>query len=112
MFEWLSENRASIAAVVIILLFITFFWSIYVGRQQTALKAKDEVFGDPQRTRGGWYWTVCGVAALMLTWFYFSWGVGRAFFPDAANEMCQVAKIEEAISPITASLPVNSRYYK
>ena len=26
--------------------------------------------------------------------------------------MCQVAKIEEAISPITASLPVNSRYYK
>ena len=108
MFESLSENRASIAAVAIIFLFIAFFWSIYVGRKQTALKAKDEVFGDPQRTRGGWYWTVCGVAALMLTWFYFSWGFGRAYFPKAANEMCQVAKLEEVLSPIKAALPINS----
>ena len=48
----------------------------------------------------------------MLVWFYFSWGVGRAYFPKAANEMCQIAKVEEAISPITASIPINSRYYK
>ena len=70
MFEWLSNNRASIAAVIIIALVGTFFWSIYIGRKEAARTAKDEVFGDPERTRGGWYWAVCGVSALMLVWFY------------------------------------------
>jgi len=112
MLDWLSDNRASIAAVIVVLLVVIFFWSIYIGRTQSVLRAKDEVFGDPQRTRGGWYWAVCGVAALMLVWFYFSWGIGRAYFPNAANEMCQVAKLEEVVSPIKAALPIGSRYYK
>lgn len=112
MFEWLSDNRASIAAFIIIVLVATFIASIVFGRKQSELTAKDEVFGDPERTKGGWYWAVCGVAALLLVWFYFSWGVGRAYFPQAANEMCQVAKLEEAISPVKAALPIGSRYYK
>jgi len=111
-FEWLSDNRASVAAILIILILIAFVVSIFIGTRQAKLHGKDEVFGDPLRTRGGWYWAVCGVCAILLTWFYFSWGVGRAYFPDAANEMCQVAKLEEAISPITARLPIESRYYK
>ncbi len=112
MFEWLSDNRASIAAVLVVLLVMTFVASIYIGRRQNALTANDEVFGDPERTKGGWYWAVCGISALMLVWFYFSWGAGRAFYPQAANEMCQIAKLEEAISPIKAALPIGSRYYK
>ncbi len=112
MFEWLSDNRASIAAVIIILLVVLFVVSIVIGRRQTVLRAKDKVFGDPERTIGGWFWAVCGVSALLLAWFYYSWGVGRAYFPNAANEMCQIAKLEEAISPITAALPIGSRYYK
>jgi len=111
-FEWLSENRAMIAAALVIILIGTFIYSIVVGRRQAALKAKDEVFGDPVRTKGGWYWAVCGLSALMLVWFYYSWGAGRAYFPDAANEMCQIAKLEEAVSPIKAALPIGSRYYK
>jgi len=110
--EWLSENRASIAGVIIIVLAIAFVISIIIGRRQTILRAKDEVFGDPERTKGGWYWAVCGICALLLAWFYYSWGVGRAYFPSAANEMCQIAKLEESISPITAALPIGSRYYK
>jgi taurine transport system permease protein len=47
-----------------------------------------------------------------LLWFYFSWGVARAYFPQAANEMCQVAKLEEAVSPIKAALPLGPRYFK
>ncbi|MGI9478110.1 MAG: ABC transporter permease [Hyphomicrobiaceae bacterium] len=112
MFEWLSDNRASFAAVLIILLVAMFIASIVIGRRQAVLTAKDEVFGDPERTKGGWYWAVCGVATLMLIWFYFSWGVGRAYFPKAANEMCQVAKLEEVLSPVKAALPLGSRYYK
>ena len=112
MFEWLSDNRASIAAVIIIALVVMFIASIVIGRKQAHRTAKDAVFGDPERTRGGWYWAVCGVAALMLVWFYLSWGMGRAFFPNAANELCQVAKVEEVLSPINAQLPIGSRYYK
>ena len=112
MFESLSDNRAAISAVLIILCLVMFLASIYVGRKQSVLTAKDEIFGDPERTRGGWYWTVCGVATLMLIWFYFSWGIGRAYFPKAANELCQVAKLEEVVSPIKAALPIGSRYYK
>lgn len=112
MFEWLSDNRASIAAVIIIVMLATFVGSIYIGRKRSALTAKDEVFGDPERTKGGWYWAVCGLSALMLVWAYYSWGIGRAFFPLAANELCQVAKLEEAVSPIKAALPIGSRYYK
>jgi taurine transport system permease protein len=111
-FEWLSDNRASIAAVIIIALVVMFVASIFIGRKQARMTAKDAVFGDPERTRGGWYWAVCGVAALLLVWFYFSWGTGRAFFPNAANELCQVAKVEEVLSPIKAQLPIGSRYYK
>ncbi len=112
MFEWLSDNRALIAAVLIIVLLVMFVWSIIIGRRQAKLRAKDEIFGDPVRTKGGWYWAVCGVSALMLVWFYYSWGTGRAYFPQAANEMCQIAKLEEAVSPIKAALPIGSRYYK
>ncbi|NKC14679.1 MAG: ABC transporter permease subunit [Gammaproteobacteria bacterium] len=112
MFEWLSDNRAAIAAVIVGLLILTFIGAVISGRRYSALKAKDEVFGDPERTKGGWYWVVCGVSALLLIWFYYSWGMGRAYFPHAGNEMCQVAKLEEAIAPIKAALPIGSRYYK
>ena len=112
MLEWLSVNRASVAAIIVVLLLITFFGSIVLGRKRSLAAARDAVFGDPERTKGGWYWSVCGVSALLLLWFYYSWGVGRAYFPQAANEMCQVAKLEEAVSPIKAALPIGSRYYK
>ena len=112
MVDWLSENRATIAAVVILIFLAMFVWSIVIGRRQAKLTAKDEVFGDPVRTKGGWYWAVTGLSALMLIWFYYSWGAGRAYFPNAANEMCQIAKLEEAVSPIKAALPIGSRYYK
>ena len=84
---------ASIALVIIIALAIAFVFSIFVGVKQTRLRAKDEVFGDPERTKGGWYWALCGVSALLLVWFYYSWGAARAVFPTAANELCQVARL-------------------
>ena len=112
MLNWLSYHRADITAVLIIGFVLAFIWSIYVGRKETAARETDEVFGDPERTKGGWYWAVCGLSALMLVWFYFSWGMGRAYFPQAANELCQIGKLNEAVSPIKASLPIKTRYYK
>ncbi len=112
MVEWLSNYRATIAGIVIIALAIAFIWSIFYGLKQSRALAKEQVFGDPERTLGGWYWAVCGVSALMLVWFYYSWGMARAFFPNAANEVCQISKIDEALSPVNASLPFSSRYFK
>ena len=112
MLEWISQERAAISFFVIIFLFILFFISIYLGIRKGNTLDKENVFGDPERTKGGWYWAICGISALTLTWFYFSWGMGRAFFPNSGNEMCQVAKIDEAFMPLIASLPQNSRYYK
>ena len=78
-FDWLSDNRAIVAAIIILLLFGAFLWSVIFGIRQTRLREKDQVFGDPERTVGGWFWAVCGVSVLLLTWFYFSWGAARAF---------------------------------
>jgi taurine transport system permease protein len=112
MFDWLSYHRADISAVLILLLIVAFITSIYYGVKYSAQRKNDEVFGDPERTKGGWYWAVTGVSTILLLWFFFSWGMARAYFPNAANELCQVAKITEALSPITARLPIGSRYYK
>ena len=112
MLDWLSDNRALVAAVIILCLVASFFASIFYGLKQTRLREKDQVFGDPERTVGGWFWAVCGVSTLLLVWFYFSWGSARAFFPQAANELCQVAKLHEAVSPVTSSLAIESRYSK
>ncbi len=112
MSEFLSTHRADVAALLIIILTGLFVWSIYYGLRRTRKLDSEQVFGDPERTLGGWFWAVCGVSSLLLVWFYFSWGTARAFFPSAANEMCQVAKIDEALSPITAKLPYDDRYYK
>ncbi len=112
MLEWFSQERALISVYVIIFLFFTFFISVYLGLKNNDNLNKENVFGDPERTRGGWHWAVCGVSALLLIWFYFSWGMGRAFFPNSGNEMCQIAKIDEAFMPLSAALPQNSRYYK
>ena len=112
MFEWLSTHRADISAVIILMLVAALATSIYFGLKDSHARRNDEVFGDPERTRGGWHWAVTGLSALMLIWFFFSWGMARAYFPSAANELCQVGKISEAMSPITARLPIGSRYYK
>ena len=112
MLNWLSFHRADITAVLIIALVVAFIGSVYIGLKETKKRETDEVFGDPERTKGGWYWAVCGLSALMLVWFYFSWGMARAYFPQAANELCQIGKLNEAVSPIKANLPIASRYYK
>ena len=106
------DNRSLVALVIILILLFSFGASIVYGIRQTRLREKDQVFGDPERTTGGWFWAMCGVSALLLVWFYYSWGAARAFFPHAANEICQVAKLQEAVSPVTSSLAIESRYSK
>ena len=106
---WASASRRGFAAVFILILLGLLIWSIMVGLRQSRIREKDEVFGDPERTKGGWYWMICGLSSLALVWFYFSWGAARAFFPNAANEICQVATLNTAMRPIMGALP--PRYF-
>jgi len=65
-FEWLSDNRALVALFVIMLLIGSLVASLVYGLQQTRRREKDQVFGDPEGTVGGRFWSVCGVSALLL----------------------------------------------
>ncbi len=107
--SWVSIHRGGFAAGIILVLLGLLIWSIGVGLRQSKIREKDEIFGDPERTKGGWYWMVCGLTSLALVWFYFSWGAARAFFPNAANEICQVATLNTAMRPIGGALP--PRYF-
>ena len=73
MLDWLSDNRATIALFIILTLVVSFILSIIAGRKQTKLRAKDEVFGDPERTKGGWHWAICGRLAMLILWSHYSW---------------------------------------
>ena len=41
--DWLSDNRASVAAIIILLLVGAFLWSVLFGIRQTRLREKDQV---------------------------------------------------------------------
>ena len=84
-------------------------WSVFYGRRLIRTERSDAVFGDPIRALGGWHWVVCGVASVLLVWFTFSWDAGRAFFPLAANELCQVAKLDRTLNPIRSVFPLDNR---
>ncbi len=83
--------------------------SIAYGRRLIRTEKTDAVFGNPVRALGGWHWVIAGVCSIFIVWFYFSWDVARAYFPQAGNELCQVAKLTRAARPIRASFPLDQR---
>lgn len=84
-------------------------WSIYYGRQIIRTEKTDVVFGNPIKALGGWHWVIAGVSSIFIVWFYFSWDAARSYYPEAANELCQVAKLNRAVNPIRSSFPLDSR---
>jgi taurine transport system permease protein len=82
------------------------------GRRLIKREKTDAVFGNPVKALGGWHWIVSGIATIILVWLYFSWDAARAFFPTAANELCQVAKVKNAVHPMRSVFPFESRLLK
>lgn len=93
-------------------LIVTVLICWWYGRRLIKTEKSDAVFGNPAKALGGWHWIISGVATIMLVWLYFSWDAARAFFPQAANELCQVAKVESAVNPIRSVFPFESRLLK
>ena len=94
-----------IVGTLFIALIVTFVASIVFGRRLIRTEVTDAVFGNPSRTQNGWHWVAAGVSSILILWFYFSWDAARAYFPTAANELCQVAKLQRSVNPIQSSYP-------
>ena len=98
-----------VVGVIFIALLAALIWAVVYGRRLIRTEKTDAVFGNPIRALGGWHWVISGVATILLLWLYFSWDAARAFFPKAANEMCQVAKVTTALNPVRTVFPMQSR---
>jgi len=70
------------------------------------------LLGERLFVMAGWHWVYAGVASILVIWFYFSWDAARSFFPKAANELCQVARVDTAINPMRSVFPIDSRLLK
>ena len=72
----------------------------------------DAVFGNPERSKGGTHWVVLGSCSLLLIWMYYSWDIARGFYPKSANELCQVAKINDSLLGLKYQFPIEQRELK
>ncbi len=104
-----QSPRGIFIAALFIALISALIWAIIYGRRLAKNEVTDLVFGNPQKALGGYHWVISGVATVLLFWLYFSWDAARAFFPNAANELCQVAKVESALIPLRSSFPFEER---
>jgi len=98
--------------------FTTFFiivaviGSILYGRRLIKTEKTDTVFGNPERTTGGTHWIVVGTGFLILSWLYYSWDIAKSFYPKSANELCQVAKVNESLLSLKYLFPIEERSHK
>jgi len=95
----MSSLRGLIIGAMFIGLILTLVACWWYGRRLIRNEKTDAVFGNPVRALGGWHWVISGVSTILLIWLYFSWDAARAFFPNAAGEMCQVAKGSKCRKP-------------
>ncbi len=94
------------------MLVLALIGSIVYDRRLIKTEKTDAVFGNPERTNGGFHWVIAGSCTIMLLWLYFSWDVARSFHPRSANEICQVAKVRESVLGINYIFPINERTLK
>ena len=98
--------------------FITFFTifavvgAILYGRKLIKTEKTDAVFGNPERAKGGMHWVVVGSSFLLLSWLYYSWDIAKSFYPKSANELCQVAKVNESLLSLKYLFPIVERQHK
>lgn len=107
-----TSPRGLFIGFLFIALIITIFWTWLHGRKIIATEKSDAVFGNPERALGGYHWVIAGVSSVLLMWIFFSWDAARSFFPKAANELCQVAKVTSALNPVRSVFPIESRLLK
>jgi taurine transport system permease protein len=98
--------------VVTILIILSIIGCILYGRRLIRTEKVDAVFGNPERAKGGTHWVIVGSSAILMLWLYYSWDIARGFYPKSANELCQVAKINESLLGLKYQFPIEEREFK
>ena len=98
-----------------IITFVTIFavvGCILYGRKLIKTERVDAVFGNPEKAKGGTHWVIVGSSCLLLVWLYYSWDMAKSFYPKSANELCQVAKVNESLRALKYLFPIEERELK
>ena len=98
--------------IITFLIFFAVIGCILYGRKLIKTEKSDAVFGNPERAKGGIHWVIVGSSFLLLTWLYYSWDIAKAFYPKSANELCQVAKVNESLLSLKYLFPIEERSHK
>ncbi len=98
--------------VVTILILVSIIGCILYGRRLIKTEKVDAVFGNPERSKGGTHWVIVGSSAILLVWLYYSWDIAKGFYPKSANELCQVAKVNESLLGLKYQFPIVEREFK
>ena len=97
---------------ITVLIFVAIIGCILYGRRLIKTEKVDAVFGNPERAKGGTHWVIVGTSAILLVWLYYSWDIAKGFYPKSANELCQVAKINESLLGLKYQFPIEEREFK
>ncbi len=97
---------------VTILIILSIIGCILYGRRLIRTEKVDAVFGNPERAKGGTHWVIVGSSVILMLWLYYSWDIARGFYPKSANELCQVAKINESLLGLKYQFPIEEREFK
>jgi taurine transport system permease protein len=98
--------------ILTILILATIIGSIIYGRKLIQTEKVDAVFGNPERAKGGTHWVILGSCTILLIWMYYSWDIARGFYPKSANELCQVAKVNDSLLALKYQFPIDQRELK
>ena len=101
-----------ITAILTFIFFFAIIGCILYGRKLIKREKVDAVFGNPERAKGGAHWVIVGSSFLLLVWLYYSWDIAKSFFPKSANELCQVAKVNESLMSMKYLFPIEERQLK
>ncbi len=101
-----------ITGIVTFLIIFAVIGSIIYGQRLVKTEKSDSVFGNPDRAKGGVHWVIVGSSFLLLSWLYYSWDIAKSFYPKSANELCQVAKVNESLLSLKYLFPIEERQHK
>ena len=98
-------------AITFLIIFAVIGCILY-GRKLLKTEKIDAVFGNPERANGGVHWVIVGSSIILLTWLYYSWDIAKGFYPKSANELCQVAKVNDSLLSLKYLFPIEERQFK
>ena len=98
--------------IVTFLIFFAIIGCILYGRKLIKTEKVDAVFGNPEKAKGGTHWIIVGSSFILLTWLYYSWDIAKGFYPKSANELCQVAKVNDSLLSLKYLFPIEERELK